>query len=84
MKDRLHALTPQDTWIYNFALSVFEARWNLYKTGEYVRPARPPFPQLNCRSTRFILSCKNEPYENLVYIDPQIPQNHKTLFQELL
>ena len=53
----LRDLMPQDIWLYDYAKRVFEARWIFYKTGIYQHPKRPAFPEITCKSTRFILRC---------------------------
>ena len=59
MEDReiLESLMPMDIWLYNYAELLFEARWQQYKTGIYREPELPHFPEINCRSTRYILAC---------------------------
>ena len=58
--DILQALMPMDIWLYNYAKLLFEARWQQYKTGVYVEPELPPFPDINCKSTRYILACNKK------------------------
>lgn len=53
----LRNLMPQDIWLYDYAKRVFEARWLYYKTRIYQHPKRPEFPEIFCKSTRFILRC---------------------------
>ena len=53
----LESLMPIDLWIYEYAKTLFDARWEQYKTGVYRDPKMPPFPQINCKSTRYILAC---------------------------
>merc|ERR1712038_2099846 len=48
---------PLDMWLYNYAKLLFEARWGLYKTGQYLEPDVPPFPKVHCQSTRYVLKC---------------------------
>ena len=38
----LKSLTQMDLWLYNYAKSVFEARYIHYKTGVWNQPTRPP------------------------------------------
>ena len=64
VRAKLASLTPQDTWLYAYAKNVFESRWNLYKTGKWVDPVKPNFPEIDCQSTRFILNCSKERLEN--------------------
>ena len=60
--EALTSLMPQDIWFYNYAKLLFEARWQEYKTGIYVAPPEPPFPQtLPCVSTRLELNCTSGP-----------------------
>ena len=56
----LESLMPIDLWIYDYAKSLFEARWKQYKTGVYKDPVIPSFPEMNCKSTRYILACNNK------------------------
>ena len=63
VRAKLASLTPQDTWLYAYAKNVFESRWNLYKTGKWVDPVKPPLPEIDCQSTRFILNCSKERLE---------------------
>merc|ERR1719500_1953957 len=55
----IEKLIPQDLWLYNYAKSLFEARYNFMKTGVWVEPAIPKLPTMHCESTRFILRCDN-------------------------
>lgn len=60
--DALASLMPQDLWLYEHAVHLFEARWAAYQTGKPVQvPRRPPLPELPCISTRFNLTCKSGP-----------------------
>lgn len=61
--EKLESLMPQDMWVYEYAKRVFEARWEYFKTGSFKPPNRPPFPKVQCRSTRFILKCTGGPYK---------------------
>ncbi|CAG5099810.1 Oidioi.mRNA.OKI2018_I69.XSR.g16697.t1.cds [Oikopleura dioica] len=61
--EKLQSLMPQDLWVYKYAKRVFQARWEYYKTGSFKPPNRPPFPKVNCLSTRFILKCTGGPYQ---------------------
>ena len=81
---KLKSLTPQDSWLYAYAKLVFEARWNYYKSGKFIKPDRPPYPKVQCQSTRYILNCENGPYKKLVFSMPETPQEHKKLFSNLL
>ena len=56
----LESLMPIDLWIYEYAKTLFDARWEQYKTGVYRDPKMPPFPQINCKSTRYILACNGK------------------------
>ena len=38
----LESLTQMDLWLYNYAKSVFNARYLHYKTGVWNQPSRPP------------------------------------------
>ena len=40
-REMLAKLMPQDMWLYEYAKRLFEARWNLYKTGNYQEPELP-------------------------------------------
>ena len=65
----LKSLMPMDMWLYNYAGLLFEARWQQYKTGIYREPELPPFPEMNCKSTRHILACnKKAPLGPLYHI----------------
>ena len=59
-KEVLESLMPVDLWFYDYAKMLFEARWKQYKTGVYNEPNIPPFPEINCKSTRFILACNSK------------------------
>ena len=61
--EKLESLMPQDIWVYEYAKRVFEARWEYFKTGSFKPPNRPPFPKVQCLSTRFILKCNGGPYK---------------------
>ena len=41
---RIESLIPMDIWLYKYAKRLFQARWNFFKTGIYIRPSYPPFP----------------------------------------
>ena len=56
----LESLMPMDLWLYNYAKLLFEARWQQYKTGIFREPELPPFPEMNCKSTRHILACNEK------------------------
>ena len=56
----LESLMPMDLWLYNYAKLLFEARWQQYKTGIFREPELPPFPEMNCKSTRHILACNKK------------------------
>ena len=56
----LESLMPIDLWIYEYAKTLFDARWEQYKTGVYRDPKMPPFPEINCKSTRYILTCNDK------------------------
>ena len=56
----LESLMPIDLWIYEYAKTLFDARWELYKNGVYRDPKLPPFPEINCKSTRYILACNEK------------------------
>ena len=76
---------PMDMWLYEYARIVFEARWNLYKTGVYTKPSRPKMPtKMTCQSTRYILSCKTGPMSPLYYASPGTPNDHLKEFGEFL
>ena len=45
-------------WLYEYAKRLFNARYKFFETGEIDFPERPPFPEITCRSTRFILMCQ--------------------------
>lgn len=59
----LEYLTPLDHWLYRYGLVLFEARWNAYVNNQssVVFPARPPYPDIPCWSTRFELHCDRGP-----------------------
>ena len=58
--EALESLMPQDLWLYEYGKRLFEARWQEYKTGEYMAPEYPPLPdQFTCLSTRFELNCSS-------------------------
>ena len=59
-REILESLMPMDIWLYNYAELLFEARWQQYKTGIYREPELPPFPEINCKSTRYILACNKK------------------------
>ena len=55
----IEKLIPQDMWLYKYARLLFEARYNLFKTGVWIEPEIPELPSLNCQNSRFILRCIN-------------------------
>ena len=58
----IERLIPMDLWLYNYGLSLFEARWKYFTTGgEFVKPELPPFPKIECESTRYAMKCTSEP-----------------------
>ena len=56
----LQSLMPLDLWLYEYAKILFDARWEQYKTGVYSDPKLPPLPEINCKSTRYILACNDK------------------------
>ena len=58
---------PMDGWLYAYAKRLFHARFQFFKTGTLQLPERPPFPDISCRSTRYVLMCNNGPYAPLLY-----------------
>jgi len=76
IRDKLYRLMPQDNWLYEYSLLLFEARWKFYKEGgKYLEPKLPKFDlekfYSQCVSTRFVLKCSgsdtspNEFYTNV-------------------
>ena len=64
---------PLDTWLYEYAAELFNARWTFYKTGIVEKvPERPPFPKITCKSTRYILMCYEGPFGRFVYRWPAL------------
>ena len=62
IRDKLYRLMPQDNWLYEYSLLLFEARYNFFKNGgKYVEPNLPKFDlekfSSQCVSTRFVLKC---------------------------
>ena len=57
----IERLIPMDIWLYNYGLQLFQARWRWFKTGNYIEPVIPSFPDVDCVSTRYALRCDAEP-----------------------
>jgi hypothetical protein len=58
----LASLMPQDLWLYEYGVRLFEARYKAMKTGVFEAPERPPFPKTwSCSSTRMQLDCVEGP-----------------------
>ena len=41
---RIESLIPMDMWLYEYAKRLFQARWNFFKTGIFIRPSHPQLP----------------------------------------
>lgn len=82
--DIIESLVPQDLWLYEYAKLLFEARWQLYKTGTYKKPAYPPIPKIPCLSTRFIIWCRGGPLSPLYFADPNAPEEHRRIPSDVL
>ena len=55
-KDKLRSMLPLDTWLYEYAVLLFEARWNTIVEGkEYVPPDLPPFPWEGSSTTENVM-----------------------------
>ncbi|CAG5113370.1 Oidioi.mRNA.OKI2018_I69.chr2.g7481.t1.cds [Oikopleura dioica] len=80
----LKNLMPQDIWLYEYAKTVFQARWNYYKTRIYQHPKRPAFPKIPCQSTRFILKCSGTDNDFIFKWDEKMPEEHAKNFNDLL
>jgi hypothetical protein len=64
--EALKSLTPQDYWLYDYGLRLFEARWNAYKSGYALAPPeRPSLPEMSCTSTRLHVECVSGPLAGL-------------------
>lgn len=58
-KQKLSYFMPLDLWLYGYANELFEARYELFKTGVWKAPVIPDFPEdLSCQTTRFVIRCK--------------------------
>lgn len=75
-KDILKSLMPLDMWLYSYAKLLFEARWNKFKTGVYIKPGLPPIPEPSCISTRFAIKCTAGPLSPL-YFRGTAPEGHQ-------
>ena len=81
-EDKLRSLMPMDLWIYKYATSVFNARYDYFKNGVFNQPARPEMPKtLPCQSTRYILSCSDGPLSPLYHVSTDTPKEHLQLFE---
>ena len=58
---------PMDVWLYKYAERLFNSRYQYFKTEVLIIPERPPFLDISCRSTRFILMCNQGPYAPLLF-----------------
>ena len=77
-------LIPQDMWLYEYAKLLFEARYNLFKSGVWVEPELPAFPQLNCQTSRYILRCMNPSiYHQLETGDKEFDEKQRQLLPNL-
>ena len=43
----IESLIPMDMWLYEFGKRLFQARWNFFKTGIYIKPNYPPYPGIS-------------------------------------
>ena len=50
-KQKIASYLPMDTWLYNYAKLLFEARWNYFFNnggdGSYIHPELPPLPNFS-------------------------------------
>jgi hypothetical protein len=72
-RQALESLLPQDLWLYQYALNLFEARWTAYQNNstDVVLPPRPPVPEtLPCWSSRFLLNCTTGPLKGYYVYNP--------------
>ena len=83
--ERLRTLMPHDIWIYNYAKSVFNARYSYYKTGKYTKPVKPSFSlPPSCLSSFYFLRCFSGPYSNRFWTAQEMPASHRRKFEKFL
>jgi len=63
----IESLIPMDMWLYEFGKRLFQARWNFFKTGIYIQPNHPPYPDIRCWSTHEVFNCTNDKYYGNIF-----------------
>ena len=67
VQDKLASLMPLDMWLYNFALDVFEARWQRFLGNDVKIPKPKELPDIDCAVTGNTFQCAGGPMGKFVY-----------------